>query len=45
VNDTLYYPEIWSLGWRNPWKINVDRANGDLWLGDVGQNVWEEIDM
>ena len=45
VNDTLYYPEIWSLGWRNPWKINFDRANGDLWIGDVGQDVWEEVDV
>lgn len=38
-----YRPEIWSLGWRNPWRFSFDRATGDMYVGDVGQNCWEEI--
>ncbi|QQS08197.1 MAG: PQQ-dependent sugar dehydrogenase [Phycisphaerales bacterium] len=37
--------EIWAKGMRNPWKFSFDRANGNLWIGDVGQAAFEEIDF
>ena len=35
--------EVWALGLRNPWRNGFDRATGDLYIADVGQNAWEEI--
>ena len=35
--------EIWAIGLRNPWKFSFDKQTGDLWIADVGQNVYEEI--
>ena len=41
------YPQniIWAKGLRNPWRFSFDRATGDLYIADVGQNRWEEINM
>ena len=38
-------PEVWAFGLRNPWRFSFDRATGDLWIGDVGQNDIEEVDF
>jgi glucose/arabinose dehydrogenase len=44
VGAAGYRPEIWALGLRNPWRFSFDRANGDLYIADVGQSAREEVD-
>jgi cysteine-rich repeat protein len=43
--DTNGADEIWAYGVRNPWRITFDRQTGDLYIADVGQGAWEEIDV
>jgi glucose/arabinose dehydrogenase len=38
-------PEIWSFGLRNPWRFSFDLATNDLYIADVGQSAWEEVDV
>lgn len=45
VNDDRVRDEIWALGVRNPWRISIDAATGDLFVADVGQNSVEEISV
>jgi glucose/arabinose dehydrogenase len=45
LDNADFRPEIWALGLRNPWRFSFDRGTGDLYLGDVGQGSFEEIDF
>jgi len=45
VNEEFWNPFIWARGLRNPWRFSFDRATGDLWIGDVGEERAEEVDF
>ena len=45
VSRAHYRPEIWALGLRNPWRFTFDARTGDLYMGDVGQDDYEEVDF
>jgi glucose/arabinose dehydrogenase len=45
VGNAAYRPEIWALGLRNPWRFSFDRMTGDLYIADVGQDLYEEIEV
>lgn len=45
LNGADVMDEIWAIGLRNPWRYSFDRATGDLWIADVGQNQYEEVNL
>lgn len=45
IGDATKLPEIWAIGVRNPWRFSFDQVTGNMWMGDVGQNNWEEINF
>lgn len=45
VTDPDVRPEIWAVGFREPWRFSFDPVTDDLWVGDVGQNLFEEVDI
>jgi glucose/arabinose dehydrogenase len=45
INNSALAPEVWALGLRNPWRFSFDRETGDLYIADVGQNIYEEVNF
>jgi glucose/arabinose dehydrogenase len=44
-SDPNVLNEIWSMGLRNPWRFSFDKVTGDMWIADVGQGAWEEVNF
>ncbi len=45
LTSANHRPETWAWGLRNPWRFSFDRETGQMWIADVGQNIWEEVDI
>ncbi|MFN8528633.1 MAG: PQQ-dependent sugar dehydrogenase [Anaerolineae bacterium] len=45
ASDPAFAPEVYMMGFRNPWRFSFDRATGDIYIADVGEWLWEEIDV
>lgn len=45
ISTAGFKPEIYALGLRNPWRWSFDRSNGDMWIADVGQSLYEEVNF
>ena len=43
VGNKAFAPETWAYGFRNPWRIDVDDLTGQVWVGNNGQDLWEQV--